>query len=109
MYGHGSFWKIVNCRLPSLFVCQPVGNLFFCCEVSEIQFVQSCHTQAELQQLHLTVSQEPSSSNISLEELKFINGGRIVFLRLGALMGCRTFQVSIVIQEVAVHGRAASR
>lgn len=56
MYGHGSFWKIVNCGFSTLRVYHPVENLLFCCEGPEIQFAQCCHTQAELQQLNMIIS-----------------------------------------------------
>jgi len=102
--GHCSFWKIVNCHLPCLRFYQPAGNLLFCCEGPKMQFVQFCQTQAELQQLNLAASQEPSSPTISLERLKFMMASRIILLWLGTLMGSKTFRVPTIMQDVAWEG-----
>lgn len=70
-----------------------------------MQFVQFCQTQAELQQLNLAASQEPSSSTISLGRLEIMMASRITHLWLGTLMGSKTFQVPTIKQDVAVPGR----
>lgn len=69
-----------------------------------MQFVQFCQTQAELQQLNLAASQEPSSPTISLERLKFMMASRIILLWLGTLMGSKTFRVPTIMQDVAWEG-----
>lgn len=89
----------------TLLTILPAGNLLFCCEGPKMQFVQFCQTQAELQQLNLAASQEPSSSTISLGRLEIMMASRITHLWLGTLMGSKTFQVPTIKQDVAVPGR----
>lgn len=81
-YGHGSFWMIVNWNLSTLQVYQHVENLAFCCKGPERQFVQCCHTQADLQERDMVISWELRSPTASLEEFKFITASRIILLQL---------------------------
>lgn len=81
-YGHGSFWMTVNWNLSTLQVHQPVENLVFCCKGPEIQFVQCCHTQPNLQELSMVISWGLRSPTVSLEEFKFVIGSRIILLQL---------------------------
>lgn len=107
VYRHGSFWKTVNCHLPTLHVYQPVENSLLCYEGPEIQFAHCYQTQKELQQLNV-ISKELSPPTISLQEFKFIIASRITLLQMCTVLGRRICQVPTVMRELAVPGKGAS-